>query len=643
LNSVQFGPIGQPFGISGTSGYHPKFTSQQTLGNGIIYDTGTDIGIGTTTPSSYGPGITLYRSVNSTLGLTVINPSATSAAASNIVLGTAVSGGTYGYIQYNGASWTGTSLYDSPNTLLMNSSNNDLLLGSNAAYNIRLFTNNTERVRVTSTGNVGVGVTPSTANYGGTYGLIAAGNGSGYGIFSGQTTATATDSIAAAFAAVTTGASTFKSLGTVGIYVDGTSTTNAAGRIAFAVGDGAGAQPERMRITSAGNVGIGTTSPSFKLQVDAASVDANIVANVTSGYGGIGIYAAGTNKVVLGYAGSNANYGSQTIAGDIALKVNNSNFHINTGSGNSVTTAYFSSAGNVGIGTTSPSTKLHVDSGVVTVKNSLGDYLLMKRTSDNATVASMGVAAGSVEFYISALTYINLDHSGGGVRLVSWNQWADTVSAETFWIKNSNLFFGQNSVAALGRTAFNTTNFQITAGSYATIPAPTSRFEVYGDSQFVSQSTSAKTIIVKAAASQSANLTEWQNNGGTALAYMDSGGNFFAVSKSFLIDHPTPAKAAEGKKLRYASLEGPENGVYFRGRLEGENEIVLPDYWKDLVDPESITVNLTPRKRPQPNLFVVDANGEKVVVESDREICCDFIVYGTRKDIAKLEVEVNGN
>jgi hypothetical protein len=90
-------------------------------------------------------------------------------------------------------------------------------------------------------------------------------------------------------------------------------------------------------------------------------------------------------------------------------------------------------------------------------------------------------------------------------------------------------------------------------------------------------------------------------------------------------------------------LEGPENGVYFRGRLENENVILLPDYWLDLVDPESITVNLTPRKQPQPNLFVVDADAEKVVIGSDREICCDFIVYGTRKDIAKLEVEPDGN
>ena len=124
---------------------------------------------------------------------------------------------------------------------------------------------------------------------------------------------------------------------------------------------------------------------------------------------------------------------------------------------------------------------------------------------------------------------------------------------------------------------------------------------------------------------------------------MDANGNFYAVSKSFLIDHPTPEKKAQGKKLHHASLEGPENGVYFRGRLEGENEIVLPDYWKDLVDPESITVNLTARKYAQPNLFVEDVSVERIRVSSGWPVCCDFVVYGTRKDIAKLEVEPDGN
>jgi hypothetical protein len=120
---------------------------------------------------------------------------------------------------------------------------------------------------------------------------------------------------------------------------------------------------------------------------------------------------------------------------------------------------------------------------------------------------------------------------------------------------------------------------------------------------------------------------------------MDSSGNFYAVSKSFLIDHPTKP----GKKLNYASLEGPEHAVYFRGTLNDNDCIILPDYWAELVDADSITVVLTSRKYPQPNLYVEDTNATRVIVRSDRAICCDFVVYGTRKDVPPLEVEPDGN
>jgi hypothetical protein len=148
-----------------------------------------------------------------------------------------------------------------------------------------------------------------------------------------------------------------------------------------------------------------------------------------------------------------------------------------------------------------------------------------------------------------------------------------------------------------------------------------------------------KGLIVRGFTSQSANLQEWQNSAGTVLAYMDSSGNFYAVSKSFLIDHPTKP----GKKLNYASLEGPEHAVYFRGTLNDNDCIILPDYWAELVDADSITVVLTSRKYPQPNLYVEDTNATRVIVRSDRAICCDFVVYGTRKDVPPLEVEPDGN
>lgn len=112
-----------------------------------------------------------------------------------------------------------------------------------------------------------------------------------------------------------------------------------------------------------------------------------------------------------------------------------------------------------------------------------------------------------------------------------------------------------------------------------------------------------------------------------------------ARSKSFLIDHPTKP----GMKLRYGSLEGPENGVYVRGKLKGTNTIELPDYWTKLVDPDSITVSLTPIGRHQ-DLYVEDIADNKVVIANsnliNKEIHCFYTVFAERKDVGKLEVEI---
>ena len=93
-------------------------------------------------------------------------------------------------------------------------------------------------------------------------------------------------------------------------------------------------------------------------------------------------------------------------------------------------------------------------------------------------------------------------------------------------------------------------------------------------------------------------------------------------------------------KLRYGSLEGPENGVYVRGRLKGNDTIELPDYWTGLVDEETITVNLTPIGRKAPLHSVVDIAENTVIVESANDaIDCFYTVFGERKDVEKLEVE----
>ena len=115
---------------------------------------------------------------------------------------------------------------------------------------------------------------------------------------------------------------------------------------------------------------------------------------------------------------------------------------------------------------------------------------------------------------------------------------------------------------------------------------------------------------------------------------LDVNGSLAATSKSFVIDHPTK----EGMQLRHGSLEGPENGVYVRGRLEGNNTIELPDYWTGLVDSDTITVNLTPIGSSQ-NLYVDNIGNNRVTVGGESNVNCFYTVYGERKDTEKIVVE----
>jgi hypothetical protein len=110
-------------------------------------------------------------------------------------------------------------------------------------------------------------------------------------------------------------------------------------------------------------------------------------------------------------------------------------------------------------------------------------------------------------------------------------------------------------------------------------------------------------------------------------------GSITATSKSFEIDHPTKPDM----RLRYGSLEGPENGVYVRG-ISTDSVIELPDYWTGLVDEDTITVNLTPVGFFQP-LFVDNIKDNKIYVAGSDVMSYSYIVFAERKDIDKLEVE----
>ena len=110
--------------------------------------------------------------------------------------------------------------------------------------------------------------------------------------------------------------------------------------------------------------------------------------------------------------------------------------------------------------------------------------------------------------------------------------------------------------------------------------------------------------------------------------------------KAFDIEHPTKGK---GWRLRYVCLEGPEAGVYFRGRLKNEKVIKLPDSWKGLVHTDSISVQLQPIGSHQ-NIMVKRWDDDFIYLQGQGlPIDCFYHVYGERKDVNSVLVEYEGN
>jgi hypothetical protein len=110
--------------------------------------------------------------------------------------------------------------------------------------------------------------------------------------------------------------------------------------------------------------------------------------------------------------------------------------------------------------------------------------------------------------------------------------------------------------------------------------------------------------------------------------------------KPFDIPHPSK----EGWRLRHVCIEGPESGIYCRGRVKNKTEITLPNYWKGFVDIDSITVNLTPIGSHQ-DVIIKRWDEEKIYLQSrgGMPIDCFYYICAERIDGEKLIVEYQGN
>lgn len=183
-----------------------------------------------------------------------------------------------------------------------------------------------QKMRITSAGNVGIG----TTNPGGKL-TVSANGAEGIEFFPNNFT----------------NGNTIQHYDRTGLAYSSVKTI--AGDHRFNIGTS-----EAMRITSAGNVGIGTTSPSEKLDVRDGTITSRDSGNVN--YAELDRFAGLTLKG----NGAGSKYISTPNTDDLGFKTNNTE------------KMRITSSGNVGIGTTAPSQKLHV-AGNMRLQNQLYD------------------------------------------------------------------------------------------------------------------------------------------------------------------------------------------------------------------------------------------------------------------------------
>ena len=121
----------------------------------------------------------------------------------------------------------------------------------------------------------------------------------------------------------------------------------------------------------------------------------------------------------------------------------------------------------------------------------------------------------------------------------------------------------------------------------------------------------------------------------------NGGAHVLSNKKNLPFDMSHPNKA--GWRLRHVCIEGPEIAVYCRGKVSQDGIINLPSFWEGLVNPEDMTINLTPIGSWQ-ELFVKEIRwGKQIVVRNNASgaINADYHIIARRLD-DDLVVEYEG-
>ena len=337
--------------------------SLKPSGTNILHATNTGVGIGTSSPSTR---LTVGAGVSSE----EIRVDAGAGWADLTLNSNATNGG---HIYFNDGSNAGEIFYYHVSDYM--------------AFN----TAGSEAMRIDSSGNVGIGVTPS-------YTLDIASSGTLLNMNSTNSNGIGTVYRNSGTAIGYVGSSKYIHSGTIGDFAIGTASTN---NLTFGVNSS-----EKMRIDSSGNVGIGTSSPSYKLDVDVGAPSSSDQV--------LGRFSSQAGLRSIGYVWDD----SQSTLGIATLTNHAMTFHIN---GNSNEKMRLDTSGNLLVGTTSSfgSSGITLGSNVVYAAASSQNVANFQRYTTDGEIVRFGkdgTTVGSIG--TSSNTEITLAGLDAGVGLI---------------------------------------------------------------------------------------------------------------------------------------------------------------------------------------------------------------------------------